>query len=50
MKINFLRGLAFSAVPIVCAISITATQASAQQVRGWSTGHVENIVFDGSTQ
>ncbi|MGB7199993.1 MAG: hypothetical protein WBG23_16920 [Acidobacteriaceae bacterium] len=50
MKINFLRGLAFSAVPIVCAISMTATQASAQQVRGWSTGHVENIVFDGSTQ
>ena len=50
MKINFLRGLVFSAVPIVCAVSIAATQASAQQVRGWSTGHVETIVFDGSTQ
>ena len=50
MKINFLRGMIFSAVPIVCAVSITATQASAQQVRGWSAGHVETIVFDGSTQ
>ena len=50
MKINFLRGMIFSAVPIVCAFSITATQASAQQARGWSMGHVENVVFDGSTQ
>ena len=48
MKINFLRGMIFSAVPIVCAFSITATQASAQQARGWSTGHVQNVVFDGS--
>ncbi|MES2221134.1 MAG: hypothetical protein V4587_09235 [Acidobacteriota bacterium] len=50
MKINFLRGMIFSAVPIVCAVSFIATQASAQQVRGWTPGHVENIVFDGSTQ
>ena len=50
MKTIFLRGMIFSAVPILCAVSITATQASAQQVRGWSTGHVQSIVFGGSTQ
>jgi hypothetical protein len=50
MKINYLRGMLFSAVPFLCAVSLTATPASAQQVGGWSTGHVETIVFDGSTQ
>ncbi len=50
MKIHFLRGMLFSAVPFVCVVTMTATQASAQQARGWSTGHVENVVFDGSTQ
>jgi hypothetical protein len=50
MKTNFLRGMIFSAVPIVCGFSITATQVSAQHAGGWSTGHVQSIVFDGSTQ
>jgi hypothetical protein len=50
MKISFLRGMLFSAVPFLCAVSLTATPASAQQVGGWSTGHVETIVFDGSTR
>ena len=50
MKTNFLRGLIFSAVPIVCAVSFTAIPAAAQQAGGLSTGHVESIVFDGSTQ
>ncbi|MHB1936902.1 MAG: beta-xylosidase family glycoside hydrolase [Acidobacteriaceae bacterium] len=50
MKIHFLRGTLFSAVPLVCAVSMTATQAFAQQTRGWSAGHVENVVFDGSMQ
>lgn len=50
MKINSLRGIIFFAVSIVCAVSMTSTQASAQQTRGWSTGHVENVVFDGSRQ
>ncbi|MGO8720273.1 MAG: hypothetical protein ACLQMO_13830 [Acidobacteriaceae bacterium] len=50
MKINFLRGVVVSAVPLLCAVSMTATQAAAQQVRGWSTGHLQTVVFDGSTQ
>jgi hypothetical protein len=50
MKINFLRGIAFSAAPVLCAVSMMTTHASAQQVRGWSTGHVQNVIFDGSRQ
>jgi hypothetical protein len=50
MKTNFLRGIVFSAVPFFCAVSMTTTQAAAQQVRGWSTGHVQTVVFDGSRQ
>ncbi len=50
MKINSLRGMIFSAVSIVCAVSMAASQASAQQSRGWTTGHVENVVFGGSRQ
>lgn len=50
MKINFLRGMVVSVAPLLCAVSITATQASAQQARGWSTGHFQTVVFDGSTQ
>ncbi|HET9099386.1 MAG TPA: hypothetical protein VFN62_03270, partial [Acidobacteriaceae bacterium] len=50
MKTNFLRGTIFSAVPILCVVSVAATQAWAQQARGWSAGHVKTIVFDGSTR
>ena len=50
MKTNFLRGTIFSAVPILCVVSVAATQTWAQQARGWSTGHVKTIVFDGSTR
>jgi hypothetical protein len=50
MKTNFLRGMIFSAVPILCAVSITATRASAQEAGSWSTGHLQSVVFDGSTQ
>ncbi|MHB1674346.1 MAG: hypothetical protein ACYCSP_08860 [Acidobacteriaceae bacterium] len=50
MKIHFLRSMAVSAVPFLCAVSMAATQAAAQQARGWSTGHLQTVVFDGSTQ
>ena len=50
MKIHFLRRMAVSAVPFLCAVSMAATQATAQQARGWSTGHLQTVVFDGSTQ
>jgi hypothetical protein len=50
MKINFLHGTFISAVGFLCAVSMTATQATAQQARSWSTGHFQTVVFDGSTQ
>lgn len=50
MKINFLHGMVVSALSFLCAVSMTATQAAAQQARGWSTGHLQTVVFDGSTQ
>ena len=50
MKINFLHGTVVSAICFLCAVSMTATQANAQQARGWSTGHFQTVVFDGSSQ
>ncbi len=50
---KFLRNTVLFLVPLVCAFSLTLTQATAQnarQVRGFTGGHLQPVVFDGSTR
>lgn len=42
---NFLRNTVLSAVSLACALSLAPLQISAQ-----NSGHVQNVVFDGSTR
>jgi hypothetical protein len=47
---TFLRKMILSAVPLVCAFSMSVGQASAQQFTGFTGAHVQSVVYDGSTQ
>lgn len=50
---GFFRNTALFLAPLVCALCLAtapATAQNAQQVRGYMGGHLESVVFDGSTQ
>jgi hypothetical protein len=50
-KLNFLRKTVLSLIPIVFAFSIAPTETSAQNIqRGAADGHLQHVVYDGSTQ
>ncbi len=45
----FLHRMVLSAVSLAFAFSMTATQATAQQVKEFTGAHLQSVVFDGST-
>ncbi|MDQ2799540.1 MAG: hypothetical protein M3Y13_07860, partial [Armatimonadota bacterium] len=52
-KTNFLRTTVLSFIPVVCALSMVATPAAAQSgqpMREFMGGHLQSVVYDGSTR
>ncbi len=52
-KTCFLRNTVLSLISLVCSLVLTAPSASAQNgqpVRGFMGGHLQSVVYDGSTQ
>jgi hypothetical protein len=52
MKTKFLRNTVLSFTALACSLALGSTQGSAQsiqQVRGFAAGHLQTVVFDGST-